>query len=182
MLAWRILTLQGVNLGQSVNWRCSRLGGGKGIESVECYKIQPWCSKRFNSMNLWNTVLTAGDLWQLSTANDPQMTLNTKRSKVPHIHACNNYPQVPNFTPFHSTVRRFELQAILRQVHWMTPKWPWRLIGQRYPIHVLYISLSPKLHSVLLYDYPFPKNWQFFTFPLATMINFNLFWKFLWLT
>ncbi len=30
------------------------------------------------------------------------------------------------------------LQAILRQVHWMTPKLPWTLKGQRYPIHIYY--------------------------------------------
>ncbi len=31
----------------------------------------------------------------------------------------------------------FELQAILRTVHQMTPKWPWTLKGQKYPMYIL---------------------------------------------
>ncbi len=31
----------------------------------------------------------------------------------------------------------FDLLAILRQVHWMPPKWPWALQGQRYPIYAV---------------------------------------------
>ena len=34
---------------------------------------------------------------------------------------------------------------------------------------------SPKFHSVLLYGWPFPRYWQFCIFPLATMLNFNIF-------
>ncbi len=40
-------------------------------------------------------------------ANGPKMTLNTTRSKVPHIHVC-NYPWVPNFT-FCSKATRFRV-------------------------------------------------------------------------
>ena len=43
-----------------------------------------------------------------------------------------------------------EIHAILKQVHWMIPKWPWTLQGQRYPIFVLLLSTSPIFLSVLL--------------------------------
>ncbi len=33
----------------------------------------------------------------------------------------------------------------------MTPKWPWTLQGQKYPIYVELLSVGPKFHS-LLYD------------------------------
>ena len=36
---------------------------------------------------------------------------------------------------------------------------------------------SPKFHSVLLYGWPFSRYWQFCIFPLAQMLNFNLFSK-----
>ncbi len=52
---------------------------------------------------------------------NPIMTLNTKRSKVPHTHVY-SYPQFPNFTPLYSMDTYFELQGIWRQVHQMTPK------------------------------------------------------------
>ncbi len=48
-----------------------------------------------------------------------------------------------------------ELHAILRQVHWMTPKSPWILQGQMYPIHALQVSTRPIFHSVSRYDEPF---------------------------
>ncbi len=36
----------------------------------------------------------------------------------------------------------FETQAILRQVHQITPKWAWTLARQRYPINVyMYVIL-----------------------------------------
>ena len=44
----------------------------------------------------------------------------------------------------------FEIQAILRQVHWMTSKWPKNLQGQVYPIYVLLVSKSPKFISFAL--------------------------------
>ncbi len=65
---------------------------------------------------------------------------------TPYIY--NYCPQVSNFTPFRSTPSLFNIQAILRQVHWMIPKWPWILQGQMYPIHMLQVSTRPILHSV----------------------------------
>ncbi len=38
----------------------------------------------------------------------------------------------------------------------MTPKWPWTIQGQSYPIYVsLILSPSLKYHSIFLYDQPF---------------------------
>ncbi len=37
----------------------------------------------------------------------------------------------------------------LSQVHWMTPKWPWSLQGQRYPVYVSLVYVSPKIENAL---------------------------------
>ncbi len=57
-------------------------------------------------------------------------------------------PQSPKFLCFDLRLTVFKLQAILRQVHPMTPKSPWTLKGQWYPIYMLELSLSPKFHFV----------------------------------
>ncbi len=51
----------------------------------------------------------------------------------------------------------FELQTILRHVHWTTPEWPWTLQHVHVQGHykVLLISRCPKLQSLLLYRDPF---------------------------
>ena len=64
-----------------------------------------------------------------------------------------------------------EIQAILRQVHWMTPKWPWTLQGKRYPIYVLPVSLSHKFQSVLVHNHPFSIYRTFYNSTLTTMLN-----------
>ncbi len=67
-----------------------------------------------------------------SASNDPQMILNTKRSRVPIcIWLSSLSPKFQFFSspPWQPAV--FELMAILRQVHRSTLKWPWALIGQR---------------------------------------------------
>ncbi len=46
--------------------------------------------------------------FETSAPNDPKMNLNTKRSKVPHIHGT-NYPWVPDFTPFRCTASCFQV-------------------------------------------------------------------------
>ncbi len=40
-------------------------------------------------------------------------------------------------------------------------KWPSTLQGQMYPIYVLVVSPSPEFHFVLLYDYLFSRDMQF---------------------
>ena len=47
-----------------------------------------------------------------------------------YVVLCPKDAKVPNFSPF------FELQAILRQLRWMTPKWPWTQKGQRYTMYI----------------------------------------------
>ena len=64
------------------------------------------------------------------------MTLNAKRSKVPHI-TCYNYPNLPYFTLFCSTASRFWVPGHLRQVHRMTPNnsQPEKVKGTPYTFH-----------------------------------------------
>ncbi len=50
----------------------------------------------------------------------------------------------------------FELQPILRKVHWRTPTWPLTCRGQRAHIHTSYAQ-SRKFSSLSLYDEPFSK-------------------------
>ena len=59
-----------------------------------------------------------------------------------------SYYRVSTLTGFDSTVRRFKLQAILRRVPRMTPKWPWTLKGQMYHIYRIQQPPGPKFHSV----------------------------------
>ncbi len=42
----------------------------------------------------------------------------------------------------------FMLQVVLRQVHWITPNWPWTPKGQRYAIYLEQLAPSPKYQSV----------------------------------
>ncbi len=82
------------------------------------------------------------------------MTLNPTSSNVPHIFIT-IVPESQISLRFALRPAFFNIQAILRQVHQMTPKWPWTLQGHRYPINVLLVSTSPKFHSVSLYDKQF---------------------------
>ncbi len=87
--------------------------------------------------------------------NDPQMTLNAKRSKVPHTHTKNTPESQISFRfPVQPVI--FELQTILRRVHPITPKWPETLKGQRWPIYMLQLCKIFKFHFVLIcYRQPF---------------------------
>ena len=71
------------------------------------------------------------DHFETSALNDPRMTLNTTKSKVPHICGISIHEsQISVCFTLRPTV--FEVQAILRKVHRMTPKWHWTLKDQRY--------------------------------------------------
>ncbi len=93
-------------------------------------------------------------IFETNVLNDPKMTLNTRRSKLPHIH-------VTTITQFQISLRFalwpsvFGLQDILGQMHWMTPKWPWTLRGQRYSICMWQLPPTPKFHTASLYTQPF---------------------------
>ncbi len=72
--------------------------------------------------------------FQTIVPNVPKITFNTNSSKyTPYIVYCTTLST--KFTRFALQPSIFELQAILRQVHWITPKLPWTLKGQRYPIY-----------------------------------------------
>ena len=51
----------------------------------------------------------------------------------------------------------FEIQAILKKVHRMTPTWPWMGQGNSYLVYVLLLSTSFKSQSISLYDQPFSR-------------------------
>ena len=71
-----------------------------------------------------------------------------------------------------------ELQAPLRQVHQTIQKWPWRLLGQRYPICVLLQLGLPnlKFHSMISY---FQNFFTMFHFPTDHNVASILFFKLL---
>ncbi len=73
------------------------------------------------------------------------------------------HTRVPNFSPFCSTTSRFWDTGNFETMHRITPKWPWTLQGQVYPIYVLPVSLSPKFQSTLLCDQPFSRSGHFET-------------------
>ncbi len=61
-------------------------------------------SIKFHSVSLlcfWDT-----GHFEASVPNDPKMTFNPTRWNVPH-YMCYYCPQIPNFSPFHSTTSRF---------------------------------------------------------------------------
>ncbi len=73
------------------------------------------------------------------------------------LYACHYYPQLPNFTPFCSTMLQlaiFDLQTILRQVRQMTPKWP-STPSSRFPSMVTYFWGSGNFHLFTGYNAKF---------------------------
>ena len=62
-------------------------------------------SPKFHSILLYASCFPDTGHSKRSAPNCPEMTLNTKRSKMPHI--CCKYSRVPNFTQFCSTAGRF---------------------------------------------------------------------------
>ncbi len=66
-----------------------------------------------------------------------KMILNTTRSKVSHIPSVSTL-LVPYVNPFCS-IAVFELQALFRQLHCMTPNSSWTLFDQRQPILVPWV-------------------------------------------
>ncbi len=78
---------------------------------------------------------------ETSAPNDPKKNLNTKRWTVPHIHVATT-PEWQISLRFALRLAFIELWASLKQVHWITPKWPWTLKCQRYHIYMLKVSIS----------------------------------------
>ncbi len=111
---------------------------------------------KFHSISLYDEPFSSyRPFWEKCT-KWPQNYLEPYKVKLRYIYVL----QISTRPKFHCFALRravFELQAILRKVHWMTPKWPWTLQGHRYQINVLLVSMSPKFHSVSLYDQPFSR-------------------------
>ncbi len=116
--------------------------------------------------------------FETSALNDPKETLNTKRPKVLYTGCISTLASQFSLC-FALPLAIFELQAILRQVRRITPKWPWTLLGQRYPIYMWQLPPSPKFQSVSLYRQPFARyTCQFETSaPNHPKVTINTKWK-----
>ncbi len=94
------------------------------ISNIFDYQVSLHLTQRHASFNIQAILI------QASALNDPKMTLNPTRSKVLHIYVT-SVPDSHISVPFSSTANGFRvIQTILRNVYWMTPKWPWTLQGQ----------------------------------------------------
>ncbi len=83
------------------------------------YNYSPWVSN-FTQFHSTTTHFRDTGHFETSAVNDPKMTLNAKRSYVPHICATSIHEsQISLHFALWTAV--FEIQAILRQVHRMTP-------------------------------------------------------------
>ncbi len=132
--------------------------------------------------------------FETSALNDPKMTLNTKRLKVPHIHVTTT-PQPQCSLCF--TIRPpflFWVTCHLRRVHQMTPKWfdHWHIKDTRYtrynyprvPGFIPFHSTASRFRVTGHFEtsaqndpkWPQPFSWYlpFFISTLATVLNFNL--------
>ncbi len=72
---------------------------------------------------------------------------------------------------FQSTASHFRVTGHLRQVHRMTPQWPWTPQGRRHSTYVSAPYPSPKFQAVLLYDQQFSRYCTFSNPPLTTTLN-----------
>ena len=72
--------------------------------------------------------------FETSAPNDRKITLDPTRSKcTPYVLLVSM--SLSSFSPFHSTVSRVSVTGhFLKNLHWMTPEWPWILQGQRCPM------------------------------------------------
>ena len=137
---------------------------------------------RNDQMNELQAILRQYLAPMTSTSKWP-WTLNTNRSKVPHIHTTiTSELQISlHFTLWPAV---FDLPAIWRQVHLMTPKWPLTLNAQRYPIHgvtvlesqiSLRFTLRLAISKILaIFHFPIDHNDKFQSF----FIKKNWIWNF----
>ncbi len=89
--------------------------------------------------------------FEKSVLNDPKMTLNTTRLNVWHI-CVTSIHESHILLSYALWSVIFDIQAFVRKVNRMTPKWHWTLQVQIYHIYVSLESTNPKFHSVSLYD------------------------------
>ncbi len=109
-----------------------------------------------------------------------QKWLNTTRSNVPHrcvisIHKSQIWLHfalyvLSTIAKFHSvcSMTSHFRDTILRQVQWMTLKWPWTPQGQMYPICITSV-LESQISVHFPYRQPFWNFWHFF--------SYRSFWK-----
>ncbi len=92
--------------------------------------------------------------------NDLKMTMNTKRSKVPHIYMIYmlQLPPSQSFSVIHSIASHFRVTGYFEISAPNDPKMFFNTKGEMYPIYMLHPPTptpSPKFHSILLYWQPF---------------------------
>ena len=102
------------------------------------------------AVSLYGQLFWVTGHFETSAVNDPKMTLNTKRSNIPHMHITT---VAESQISIRFTLRPaiFELQAILRQVH----RWPPKVTLNTKRSKLPHIPMSPKFQSILLYGKPF---------------------------
>ncbi len=123
---------------------------------------------KFHSVSLYDQPFSRyRPFWDKCT-EWPQIDLEPHKVKLPYI-CITSVRDSQILVRFALWPALFEIQAILRQVHRMTPNWPWTLLGQRYTTYVLLVSPSPKFCSVLLYDQRFPWYRTFYNSPLHSL-------------
>ena len=79
--------------------------------------------KQMYQITLQITINVTNGIFETRAQNNVKMTLNTKRSKVPHV-TCYNYPpqpRVPNFSPYRSRPSHFHFRITS---HFECTKWP----------------------------------------------------------
>ncbi len=85
-------------------WPWTLKGQRYAIHMTYCTTIPEPLTPKFQSVSLYDQSFQIQAMrqvhWTVNMLNDPKMTLNTKRSKVPHIHMTINYPRPPYFTSF----------------------------------------------------------------------------------
>ncbi len=82
-------------------WRWTLIG-----QRYPIYMLQLPPSPKIRSVLLYGQPFWVTGHFETSAPNDIKMTLNTKRSKMPHI-IYNNYSRVPDFTPFRFMISHF---------------------------------------------------------------------------
>ncbi len=127
------------------------------------YVVEVPPSSKFHPILLYGKRFWVTGHFEISAPNDPKITFNTKRSKVPHMHvAATPEPQIS--PPFCSMASGFELWANLWQVHQrpkMTLNTKWSKVP--HPIYMLQLPPGPKFHSISLYGQRFCVAGQFET-------------------
>ena len=116
-------------------------------DKVKCtpYVLLVFVIPNFHCVLLYDQQFSRYRLFWDKCTEWPQNDLEPYKVKLPYTCICITTLRESQISlQFALRPSVLKLQAILRQVHRMTPKWPWRLQGQRYTTYELLASPSPK--------------------------------------